>query len=298
VLKILQDTDVIKGIVAALGVLAILFASRWVRRSIVRRVVDASTRYQARKVTVLVGHLAVVILISVVFWRRLTGLTVFFGAAGAGIAFALREVVVSVAGWLAISFGGYYRIGDRVQLGGTKGDVIDISILRTTLMEIGEWVQSDLYTGRIVRIANSFAFTAPVFNYSGDFPFLWDEIHVPVRYGGDREQARRILEQVAGEIVDEFVSAARATYGEMQLRYRIEKATIDPLVTLIANDNWLEYTVRYIVNYRLRRLTKDRLFSRILEEFDKTAGKVAFASTTVRLVGLPQVSVRLEGDAE
>jgi small-conductance mechanosensitive channel len=53
-------------------------------------------------------------------------------------------------------------------------------------MELGEWVQSDLYTGRIVRIANSFVFKEPVFNYSGDFPFLWDEVKIPVKYGSDR----------------------------------------------------------------------------------------------------------------
>jgi small-conductance mechanosensitive channel len=104
---------------------------------------------------------------------------VAIGVAGAGIAFALQEVIGSVAGWIAISFGGFYRPGDRVQVGGIKGDVIDIGILRTTLMELGEWVNSDLYSGRIVRVANSFVFKQPVFNYSGDFPFLWDELRLP-----------------------------------------------------------------------------------------------------------------------
>lgn len=94
------------------------------------------------------------------------------GVASASIAFALQEVIGSIAGWIAISFGNFYAPGERVQLGGIRGDVIDIGILRTTLMELGEWVASDLYTGRVVRIANSFVFKQPVFNYSGDFPFL------------------------------------------------------------------------------------------------------------------------------
>ena len=87
---------------------------------------------------------------------------------------------------LGIGLGQYYAPGDRVQLGGIMGDVIDISILRTTLMECGDWVKADLYNGRIVRIANSFVFKAPVFNYSGDFHFVWDEITVPIKYGSQQ----------------------------------------------------------------------------------------------------------------
>jgi small-conductance mechanosensitive channel len=96
------------------------------------------------------------------------GLTVAFGVAGAGIAFALQEVIVSVAGWMAILFSNFYRVGDHVLLGGTTGDVIDIGILRLTLMECGQWVGGDQYTGRIVRISNSHIFKDAVFNYSAD----------------------------------------------------------------------------------------------------------------------------------
>jgi hypothetical protein len=86
-----------------------------------------------------------------------------------------------VAGWIAVSLGGFYKVGDRVELGGIRGDVVDIGFLRTTLFEVGEWVDGDLYNGRVVRVANSFIFKEPVVNYSGDFPFLWDELHVPVK---------------------------------------------------------------------------------------------------------------------
>ena len=95
------------------------------------------------------------------FSDKLGGFTVAFGVAGAGIAFALQEVIASVAGWVAISVGNFYSPGDRVQVGGIRGDVIDVSILRTTLMEVGEWVAADLYTGRIVRVANSSVFKTP-----------------------------------------------------------------------------------------------------------------------------------------
>jgi small-conductance mechanosensitive channel len=90
-------------------------------------------------------------------------------------------VIASVAGWMAVSFGGFYKVGDRVELGGIKGDVIDIGILRTTIMQIGEWVSSDQYNGRIVRVANSFVFKEPVFNYSAEFPFSLGRNHAPYK---------------------------------------------------------------------------------------------------------------------
>ena len=129
----------------------------------------------------------------IVYSDKLGGLTVAFGVAGAGIAFALQEVIASFAGWLAIMFGSFYKTGDRVQLGGIKGDVMDIGVLRTTIMEVGQWVDGDLYNGRIVLVANSFVFKEPVYNYSGDFPFLWDEIKIPIQYGSNYEKTNEIL---------------------------------------------------------------------------------------------------------
>lgn len=103
-------------------------------------------------------------------------------------------------------------------------------------METGQWVKADQYNGRIVRIANSFVFKEPVFNYSGDFPFLWNEIIVPVKYGSDHRLARVIMQKIAIESVGSFVPEAKKTWHAMVNKYRIEDATIEPTVTLIAND--------------------------------------------------------------
>jgi small-conductance mechanosensitive channel len=233
--------------------------------------------------------------ITVIFKDRLGGLTVAIGVAGAGIAFALQEVIGSVAGWIAISFGNFYSPGDRVQVGGIKGDVIDIGILRTTLMELGEWVNSDLYSGRIVRVANSFVFKQPVFNYSGDFPFLWDELRVPVQYGSDHRQVRRILQDIGAEISGEaFIANVRSAWRRMLKKYLLENASVEPQVTLVLTDNWMEFTLRYVVDVKARRSTKDHLYQRILEEFDRAGDRARIASTTVQLVQPPPLEVRLQ----
>ena len=85
--------------------------------------------------------------------------------------------------------------------------------------------------------------------------------------------------------------------GARQSRvYRIEDESIEPAVTLVANDNWMEFTVRYIVDYKRRRKTKDELFSRILTAIDGTHGRVAIASTTIQIVEAPVLQVHTLAD--
>lgn len=262
------------------------------RRAVRQRVADNELRYRTSKIIGAFGYLFVGIVIVVELSGRVSGFTVALGAAGAGIAFALQEVIASFAGWLAISLGGFYKVGDRVQLGGIKGDVIDIGLIRTTLMEIGGWVDGDLYNGRVVRVGNSFVFKEPVFNYSGEFPFVWDEIKLPVKYGSDRAAARRLLERAADEVAGGFIDNARMHWDRLVRGFRIEDARIEPMVTMTANDNWIEYTLRYVVDHKARRITKDRLFERILDLVDAEPG-VSVASATFHLVEAPPITVAL-----
>jgi len=292
----LFDPTVGKILTIIAGFIVIRVSALVAQRVLLGRVENSDTRYRLRKFINFVATLATITLITLVFSNKLGSLTVAFGVAGAGIAFALQEVIASVAGWVAISFGNFYSVGDRVQLGGISGDVIDIGVLRTTLMETGQWVKADLYNGRIVRIANSFVFKEPVFNYSGDFPFLWDEITVPVKYGSDYKLAREILQKIADDVVGGLIPEAKKTWHGMVNKYRIEDARIDPMVTLIANDNWIEFTIRYVTDFKRRRSTKDLLFTRIMEEFDATDGKITFASATFHLVDAPVFNVRMTGD--
>lgn len=289
------DPLIAKFASAAVVVLVIAVVIRLSQSWIGHSLRDADTRYYARKLVALSGYFLVVVAITVIFKDRLGGLTVAIGVAGAGIAFALQEVIGSVAGWIAISFGNFYSPGDRVQLGGIRGDVIDIGILRTTLMELGEWVSSDLYSGRIVRVANSFVFKQPVFNYSGDFPFLWDELRVPVQYGSDHRLVRRLLEEIGAEIAgEEFIATVRSAWRRILKKYLLENAGVEPQVTLVLTDNWMEFTLRYVVDVKTRRSTKDHLYQRILEEFDRVGDRARIASTTVQLVQPPPLEVRLQ----
>ena len=295
--ELLFNPTVGRIVTAVLAILIVITISRFAQRSIGRIVKDVDTRYRACKFVNFLGYFVALLAITVVFSDRLGGLTVAFGVAGAGIAFALQEVIASVAGWAAISLGGFYSTGDRVQVGGIKGDVIDISVLRTTVMEIREWVKADLYTGRIVKVANSFVFKEPVFNYSGDFPFLWDEITLPVKYGSDWRLAREMLRNLVDEVLIDYAKQVEDSWKAMVHRYRLEDADVKPMITLRATDNWIEFTVRYVVDYRKRRWMQDHLFTRILEEVDKSNDRIRLASATFELVPGSRLDVSIRNES-
>lgn len=277
-----------------IGVAVIWMLIKAIQRNLLSKIKDNNNHYKAKKFSSFIGYLLTVILLTVVFSEKLGNLTVALGVAGAGIAFALQEVIASFAGWLAIMFGGFYNTGDRVQLGGVKGDVMDIGVLRTTIMETGQWVDGDLYNGRIVLIANSYVFKEPVFNYSGDFPFLWDEIKIPIQYGSDYAKAKEIILQAGIEVAGDLTIRSKEKWKLLQNKYRLEDAQTDPMLTLEANDNWAEYTLRYVVGYKKRRSTKSELFTKILTDIESTNGAVKMASATFQLVEAPDFNIKLK----
>ena len=291
----LANPWVIKFFIAFLGLVAIRLLVGALGRSIPGYVTDSQARYRVRKLITLAGYLVVLLFLAIVFKDKLGGLTVVLGLAGAGVAFALQEVIISLAGGIAIAAGNFYTAGDRVKIGGITGDVIDIGVLRTTLMECGDWVKADLPTGRLVRVANSLVFREPIFNYSVDFPFLWDEIVSPVKYGSDYHLARDIFSRTLTEVVGNYAEYAKGVWKEIVKKFFIEEAMIDPVVTLSFTDNWVEFTCRFITDYRRRRDTKDKIFSRLLEEIDKTKGAVGIATASFELVNPPPLEVHLTG---
>jgi small-conductance mechanosensitive channel len=264
-----------------LGFLALSLVGNFFHRWVRRYVPDSSKRFAMNKLVTIGVYFVAALFASIVFQEILGNLAVVLGAAAAGIAFALQSLIVSLAGWAAITFGDYLKIGDRVEISGIKGDVIDIGFVRTTLMEIGQWVNGDSYTGRIVRIGNSYVFNNPVYNYSGAFGFIWDELVVPVKAeGAEQKKVRDLLQKIVEEVVEPYVHQADNEWNSFADRYLIGKTDIHPVVSLEALADKLQFTIRYVVDFRDRRRVKDMLYSRILEVFSKSDGKLALAALT------------------
>lgn len=288
--KWLFDPTVGKVIATALVVIGVIIVVSSIKRVLGRYIESPERRYRLRKLVTFSGYLLAIFLLSLVFSDKLVGLTVFFGVAGAGVAFALQELIASAAGWVAMSFGRFYNVGDRVQLGGIKGDVIDIGVLRTTLMECGGWINGDQYNGRVVRVANSFIFKEPVFNYSSDFPFLWDEITIPVKYGSQYEVARQGFQKIVDDVTGEHARRLKGDWRKMTDKYMLEDARLEPMVTLNMTENWVEFSLRYVVDYKQRRSTKDKLCVLILSLIEQSEGQIMLGAPSFEVASVPPLN--------
>ncbi len=258
-----------------------------IQKSATRLISENSSKYKVRKLINFFGYLIFVVGVMFIYNSKLSGFGTAIGVAGAGIAFALQEIIVSIAGYIAIFSSHFYRVGDRVKLGGIKGDVIDIGILRTTLMEIGDWVNGDLYNGKMVRVANSFVFKEPVYNYSGDFPFLWDEITIPIKTNGDYKYAKELFTKVLEEEVGDFANSSQDSWNKMIGTYSIENARVKPMITMVFDENWITFTLRYVVDYKYRRGTKSILFDKILSAIKDSNGRIEVASAAIEITAFP-----------
>lgn len=283
-----------KGVAAILAAVLIYLVVRVAQATTSRKIEDKDKRYKTRKLISLSGYLATLITAFVIFSDQLTNLTVIIGALSVGIGFALREFIQSLIGWSVISFSGLYKPGERIQIGNIMGDVIDIGPMVTTVMECGGWVKADLYNGRLVRLSNSLVFKENIINYTSDFPFLWDEIVIPVRTDSDHHLARSIVEEAGQTELSSISGQSKAAWRNFVRQYRIEEAKLDPMVTMSFDANWIEFTLRYVVDYRVRRSTKDRLFSTILQRIEETKGKVQIASASFQVTEIPPLSLSHE----
>jgi len=279
--------SVLLKLVESLVVVSVTWIAYRIAAKLVRRQVKDVTHMHTLRMllrnTFLFGGSVVVLLI----WLGVgSNFTVAMGILGAGIAFASQEVIGSFAGYLNIVSGGIYRIGDRVRIGDVVGDVMDISILRTTVMEIGEWVKADQYTGRIVNVANRIVFSDPVYNYTQHWGYLWDEITIPFTYASDWQQAAEIMLEHGQQYTAELHADAEARLSKMIDRYPLQRTSVEPAIYLTMTDNWIEMTLRYIVDAMERRKIKGQLHHELLQHF-QSEENITVASMTVEIVGLP-----------
>jgi small-conductance mechanosensitive channel len=279
-------------------VIFIVMIIQFLRKLLRKNLPDSSTRYKSQKGIEIIGYIFLIFLTISYFTGNIKDFALAIGLLTAGITITLQELILSIAGSIFIFFVKVYKPGDRIEINGIKGDVIDIDTIYTTMMEIGEWVSSDNYSGRIVKLSNAFVFRGPVYNYSKDFPFIWDEFNLPIRYGSDMELAKKIMIQVASQELSKYVTASISKWKDVVDKYYIEDAEVNPTLAITMNDNWAQFNLRYIVDYKKRRYTKHILNELIGAEIEKTNGKVVLASTTVEIVKIPNLNILKEDETD
>lgn len=283
------STNIIKYLA---WILLIFFLITWVRKLLRRNLPDeGSIKYKTQKGIEVIGYIIVILITITYFTGSIKDFGLAIGLLTAGITITLQELILSIAGSFYIFFVKVYKPGDRIEINGIKGDVIDIDSIYTTMMEIGEWVSSDNYSGRIVKLSNAFVFKGPVYNYSNDFPFVWDEFNLPIRYGSDTEIAKSLVIEVAQEILSEYVKDSISKWQAVVNKYYIEDAQVNPTLAITLTDNWIQFNLRYIVDYKKRRHTKNLLHQEIGKRIEATNGKVKLASATFEIVSIPNLKI-------
>ncbi|WNH10640.1 mechanosensitive ion channel family protein [Thalassobellus suaedae] len=291
---IIENPTIFSVVKYILLVVFVLILIQLIRRLLRKKVTDTVARYKSQKSIEIIGYVILIFLSFSYFTGNIKDFTLAIGIFTAGIAFTLQELILSIAGSLYIFIVKVYKPGDRIEINGIKGDVIDVDSIYTTMMEIGQWVSSDNYSGSIVKLSNAFVFKEYyIYNYSQNFPFIWDEFNLPIKYGSDVELTKSIVIKIASEILSEYTSKSKAQWKEVVNKYYIEDAIVDPTLAITLTDNWIQFNLRYIVDYKKRRQIKHVLNDKIHKELEKTKGKVTLASTTLELIEIPEIKVNL-----
>jgi small-conductance mechanosensitive channel len=252
-----------------------------ITRLIVPRVEDVYARYRTRKVTGYVIVAVGILVVGRVWVEGFQSLATYLGILSAGLAIALKDPLVNLVGWLFIIWRRPLQVGDRIQIGDHRGDVIDIRIFQFTLMEIGNWVDADQSTGRVIHIPNGWVFTQALANYSKGFYYIWNEIPVLVTFESNWEKAKEILHGIAAKHAGEISDSAAERVRQAARKFMIFYTKLTPTVYTAVKDSGILLTIRYLCEPRRRRGTEESIWEDILREFARCQD-VDFAYPTRR----------------
>ncbi|GAB1371920.1 mechanosensitive ion channel [Candidatus Kapaibacterium sp.] len=281
--RILEYQFIPKLMVSA-AIIVVLGLVRWIiLRTVNNYSKEARIRYNWRKWTTHVGFLLSAVLIISVWFREFSSVLTFLGLLSAGIAIALREPVVNFFGWMFLLWRKPFSVGDRIKIGDDIGDVIDIRIFQFSVMEVGAWVNSDQYTGRIIDIPNGKIFTHQQYNYTKQFPLIWNELSFRVTFESNTEKVKQfILEALGNEklnVSNEYIEQLKNVVED----YVVYSPSVEPSVFFKVVENGIQFTFRYLCKFNERRITEQVIWEHIIASV-KSEKEVKFAYPTQRFV--------------
>lgn len=263
-----NSPDLTSYVIQTLGVILVLWLLRLITIKIVqRRSENRRTLYKWRKNLTYITTFLGVLIIGQVWFSVLGELGTFLGLLSAGLAIALKDPVSDLAGWLFIIWRKPFDIGDRIEIGSSKGDVIDLRVFKFTILEIGNWVDADQSTGRVIHVPNHKVFTEDLANYTSDFEFIWNEVQVMVTFESDWRKAKHILQEVVDQNMEGFLEHAREQVKRAEKAYLIQYRYLTPIVYTDVRDSGVNLTIRYLSDPRKRRSTAQVLWENILDRF-------------------------------
>jgi small-conductance mechanosensitive channel len=269
-------------VITSLAIVAVIMILRGLAAWIIaRRTEDVRFRYHARKVSAYVSVGLALLLLGRIWFTGFQDIGTFLGLVSAGLAIALKDLVASVAGWIYLLWRRPFEVGDRIQIGKHAGDVIDIRLFRFTLIEIGNWVEADQSTGRVILVPNSRILIEVIANYSKGFQYIWNEIPVLVTFESNWLKGKDILQKLVDAHSAHLSESAMQGVRKAAQRAMIIYSTLTPKVWTSVADSGVLLTIRYLCDPRKRRGTEETIWEDILTEFAK-CDDIDFAYPTVR----------------
>ena len=282
-----------------MGFIAVAWTVAWGLRQILKLFIGtrSGTRFQfwAKQGVSLIVAAILILGVMSIWFDSPARLASVVGLIGAGIAFALQRVITAVAGYFVILRGKTFNVGDRILMGGVRGDVIGLTFMQTRIMEMGQspreetdsrsWVHSRQFTGRIVTVTNDKVFDEPVYNYTHEFAYIWDEISVPVQLHQDLNKADRIIFDAAKKYAQTAERLGEAEVKRVESRFGIEAGAIKPRVFWRITENWLEMTVRFLGPDHGIRGIKDQITRDIIGGFHQSG--IAIGAVRQEAVTIP-----------
>lgn len=255
-------------ILSVAAILAIWLVRFIAMRIINRRLPEAKAQYKWRKNLTYISVFLGFLIVGRIWFEGLQSLATFLGLLSAGLAIALRDPVTDFAGWIFILWRKPLDVGDRIQIGDTKGDVIDVRVFKFTVLEIGNWVHADQSTGRVVHVPNHKVFSDSLANYTSDFEFIWNELQVLVTFESDWKKAKQMLQEIADEHLQDFVDRAQKQVRRAKKSYLIYYRYLTPIVYTDVQDSGIRLTIRHLADPRQRRSASEKIWEDILTKFD------------------------------
>jgi small-conductance mechanosensitive channel len=249
--------------------LAMLIVYLFISRAVLPVLCNKDSLFVARRMGGYLFILLAIVMLVSFFLEDLRAIATVMGIVGAAIVIALQDLCSSFAGWFVIVTGRKIRVGDRVEIDGCRGDVVDIQILRTTLLELNNWLGVNEQTGRHLFIPNSFIFKSNIFNYSHIHPYVWGKCDIEVTFETPPQKAYDTLFRVLSEECRDEFDAAKHAEQLMEKRYGAVRSTFEPAIHTVIAASGVCFTLFYAAHYRRALAVKDRLMKRVLEEFEK-----------------------------
>lgn len=214
--------------------------------------------------------------------RNFESIVTFLGLLSAGIAIALKDVFMNIAGWAFIFIRKPFDVGDRIQIGKVKGDVIDLRLFQFSLLEIGNWVDADQSTGRVIHVPNAKIFLQAQANYSLGFNYIWNEQNIYITLDSDYKRAKSLLLEILDAHLNDDVKITEAAFKKARHRHMIVYNQFTPGIFSDITERGVQMSLRYLCNPRKRRMIQHAVTEAILEKFAKEkCVKLAYPTTTI-----------------